>query len=414
MKLPGPRKTRLARRPLTVTAVAMMWVLIVSGLSSAAEEIPVLTSRAGEFQPARGPNHLAWEQNTKATPRRFDVLVREDGGDPVRVNRPRWNGALGGIDDDLLVYQEFRVRKGKRLSDIRFLDLNTGAWFNPPRGVNKRPHWEYWPSVSRPWLLFGRLLRNDTRRLLLRNLETGETRTLDRTRAEKPFIAPGQVNGDYAVWSKCTDDNQCQVYLHHIPTGTTSWVPNPGAHQEAPSVTPDGTVYMRRGGRGCGADVSLVRYPIGGPETVLVELPGGLDIDDSFAYVEPNGAVEVHYDRIGCGRRTAGDIYKVQDVTMGTLRVVKDSTSPGTFTFTLNGEDFVLDTDPNTARPNERTFEKPPGTYTVQEDDPSPSALTGLSCDDSDGETTWDLDDRTATVDLDPGETVTCTFTNTP
>jgi hypothetical protein len=55
--------------------------------------------------------------------------------------------------------------------------------------------------------------------------------------------------------------------------------------------------------------------------------------------------------------------------------------------------------------------------YTVIEDDPrvtsGGSALTGLSCTDPDGDSSVDLAARKATIDLDAGETVTCTFTNT-
>ncbi|MGH2765418.1 MAG: hypothetical protein ACRDKA_05845, partial [Actinomycetota bacterium] len=91
-------------------------VLMASAGAVAAQEIPVLTTAAGEFQPARGPNHFAWEQNTKARPRHYDVFVQPDGGSPIKVNGGRSNGAMGGIDGDLLVYQEFRKRK----SDLYF------------------------------------------------------------------------------------------------------------------------------------------------------------------------------------------------------------------------------------------------------------------------------------------------------
>ncbi len=55
-----------------------------------------------------------------------------------------------------------------------------------------------------------------------------------------------------------------------------------------------------------------------------------------------------------------------------------------------------------------------PGAYSVVEDDPTPDYdLTALSCVDPDAGTTTDLGTRTASIDLDPGELVTCTFTNT-
>jgi len=55
-----------------------------------------------------------------------------------------------------------------------------------------------------------------------------------------------------------------------------------------------------------------------------------------------------------------------------------------------------------------------PGSHTVTEDLPPANwNLTGLSCTDPDGGTTVDVGARTANIDLDPGETVTCTYTNT-
>ncbi|MCJ7509566.1 MAG: RCC1 domain-containing protein, partial [Dehalococcoidia bacterium] len=55
--------------------------------------------------------------------------------------------------------------------------------------------------------------------------------------------------------------------------------------------------------------------------------------------------------------------------------------------------------------------------YTVIEDYPQVApggfVLTGLSCTDPDDGSSVDLAARKATVDLDLGETVTCTFTNT-
>lgn len=53
------------------------------------------------------------------------------------------------------------------------------------------------------------------------------------------------------------------------------------------------------------------------------------------------------------------------------------------------------------------------GPKTVMESTPPTGwALTGLDCTDPDGGTTVDAATRTATIDLDPGETITCTFTD--
>ena len=74
---------------------------------------------------------------------------------------------------------------------------------------------------------------------------------------------------------------------------------------------------------------------------------------------------------------------------------------------------FVL----NPANSGSKTFlNVPVGTYTVSEDDPSEQkyVLSGLACEDSE-ETgaTSTVSNNTATINLDSGETVTCTFTNT-
>ena len=54
------------------------------------------------------------------------------------------------------------------------------------------------------------------------------------------------------------------------------------------------------------------------------------------------------------------------------------------------------------------------GTYSVTEDDPSPQNLVSISCDDGASPTasTGSTITRTATIGLDPGETVTCVFLN--
>ena len=106
----------------------------------------------------------------------------------------------------------------------------------------------------------------------------------------------------------------------------------------------------------------------------------------------------------------------------GTIKIIKDAVpddlvqdfsftcSPGLGTFTLDddaGADLTFS--------NMETFTNvTPGPYTCNENGPPGGwALTGLSCSDPDFGTTTDLGTATASIDLDPGETVTCTFTDT-
>ncbi len=75
------------------------------------------------------------------------------------------------------------------------------------------------------------------------------------------------------------------------------------------------------------------------------------------------------------------------------------------------------DGDENLNPSSETCTNVAPGSYTVTEDRPGPShALTDLTCTDTDTngvDSTGDTQTRTATINLDPGETVTCSFENT-
>lgn len=95
----------------------------------------------------------------------------------------------------------------------------------------------------------------------------------------------------------------------------------------------------------------------------------------------------------------------------GTIIIVKDTTPAGgtgfTFSETITPGNFTLD-DGDTL-----TFASvTPGTYTVTEDDPAAGDFTlgALSCDDANS--SGDSTARTATINVEAGEVVTCTFRN--
>jgi hypothetical protein len=224
------------------------------------------------------------------------------------VNRARTDGYLGGFEGDTLVYQEVRGRQ----SNIVLYDLTTRSRSNPPAGVNTSL-WEWHPTISGDWLLFSRgNFRARLDQVLLRNLTTGETRVLDRTRIGRGRGSEaGQVSGNHAVWYRCTP--RCRVYRHDIAAGTTTLVPNPGAHHAYnPSVTDDGTVYFARSGKGCGVAVRLVRVSPAGVTTVLAPLPRGWDVFHTYALENRDSTTGVLYDRTRC-RTFVSDVFKVID-----------------------------------------------------------------------------------------------------
>ena len=100
----------------------------------------------------------------------------------------------------------------------------------------------------------------------------------------------------------------------------------------------------------------------------------------------------------------------------GSITIAKDTVpnNPRDFAFTGSFGAFSLDADDNPALPNQRDFTNlPPGSYFVGELlDFADWQLTGIACNDLDGGTTMDLPGRAATIDLDPGQRITCIFTN--
>ena len=75
------------------------------------------------------------------------------------------------------------------------------------------------------------------------------------------------------------------------------------------------------------------------------------------------------------------------------------------------GGTFSLDDDADGTLSNMATFTNlRQGAYTVAEGVVGGWALTSLTCDDTNS--TGDVGTRTASIQLDPGETVACTFTN--
>ena len=134
------------------------------------------------------------------------------------------------------------------------------------------------------------------------------------------------------------------------------------------------------------------------------------DMDDPFT-----GGFDVGFDS-GSGFGLIDADAAVSSV-VGTIEIIKDTVpdGPQDFAYTttggLNPATFDLDDDADPTLSNTQTYSNiPVGSYTVTE-----TAVAGftttLACVDPDGGTT--TSGATATIDLDPGETVTCTYTNT-
>ena len=301
-----PKLRRLAQSLLAAAAVVA--TAVTAWAASSQTGTPVLATRLNEENPAASGAYFAYSQNSRKHPGHYDAYVKNGQTRPVRVNAPRTQGWIGGISATTLVYQQ--VDK-KRHSDLKFFDLATRKR-SDATGFNTRS-WEWHPSISGDWVLFGRS-SPDVDYMILRSVSTARQIVLDkRTQAESSFdLAPGEVNGDYAAWTKC-EKGTCTAYRYAIAEGlTTPLPPPPGKAHYAASVDAAGTVYVGRSGNGCGNGAELWRYPLVGLPSLLLKLPRGQDFRFTYATTGGTGATEVYYDRVVC-RRKAWDVYKVVD-----------------------------------------------------------------------------------------------------
>jgi len=244
------------------------------------------------------------------------VFAEIVGHSPYKVNAPGTYGYGGGIDGSRLAYQQ--VNRARTDSNIEFFNLATHNRSSPPGGVNTKL-WEWQPSISGKWLLFGRIdFRTGTSpsQIVLFNLDTKRRTVLDHAAQRCGCIAPGQVNGHFVTWTKYS--GRWQVYEYDISTGKTRVLGQPrGTDQYDAAVSASGTVYFARAGTKCGANVRLMAKPLTGPAYPLLRLPHGVDLADfhMFAYIDDVSATHLLYSRTACTRSGQGDVYRLDGIT---------------------------------------------------------------------------------------------------
>jgi hypothetical protein len=304
-----------------LVALPVLAVVVMPPTSARAATPEKLVGRpgAGEFQPVRGDNFIAWQQNTRRKPNDYNVFARElGGGGTFRVNPRRVNAANGDIDGDVLVYQQFRAGDSR----LKLFDLVDRSHSNLPSEANSR-NWEYWPSHSGDFVLFGRLFDSGVRTIMLLDVSTGTARRLDRNRVGGGFVdlAPGEVNGDWAVWHKCSSRKECDVIRYNIPDGEKTRMPNRGGRHYSPAVSSSGTVFFARSRGGCGSGVRLISRSVDGVSAVLTSLPSGDDVSAMDAYTDPEGTTTLLFDQFDCARAAVSDAWQIEEDLTPTLTV---------------------------------------------------------------------------------------------
>jgi len=277
--------------------------------------VPVKAGPRNEVAPAAGGDYFAWAKSRRGRPNVYDVWAQRGTETPFKVNSRGTTGWTGGFGGSRLVYQQVR---GGRQSDIRFFDVQTRRR-SQPSGVNTK-RWEWAPTISGDWLLFGRGVTSgsSTQQIILRNLATGEQRVLDALRNSRAYVEPGQVNGNYAVWTRCSPSSDCDVFRYDIATRKKARMPRTGQVLSGPSVAVSGTTYYGRTSHGgCGAGAELVKTSVDGATVVLYSFPETQDVGHTYAVVSPVRppvqTPRIYFERVTCsGQRY--DIYSIDDI----------------------------------------------------------------------------------------------------
>jgi hypothetical protein len=260
-----------------------------------------------EESPSAAAGEFAWVQNSRLHPHLYNAYAQVSGGARFRVNAPGTRAALGtGIDGHMMVYTQVLGRQ----RSIRLFNLQTHARHAPPAGVNTA-NFEDEPSISGNWLLFHRREFGSSpgQQVLLVNRISGATRVLASVRGTRSFLEAGQVNGNFAVFTKSKTGAVFNVWLYDISHRTLTVIPNPrGKVHTAAAVNPFGTVYYEQSGADCGSNATVEEYPIGGPVFTAGTLKPGVDLFHPFLF-ENGGLKHYLFAKLHC--RGAGvDIFK--------------------------------------------------------------------------------------------------------
>ena len=311
------------RRMCLVGLVAFLTFPAVTGTSLAAPITPrlILGGPTDQILPDANASFIGWTHNTKAHPRHHNAYVQPlSGGMPtggsVKLNTGTSFGWFGGIRPDAneAAFQQTNTRQTQ--SDIRIVDLDVLplAPTSPP-GLNTSA-WEFRPSISASWILFGRNLGRQSRIYLYdRTLQTSVALASARNRRNgNPRILPDDVTEAYATWTKC--GAACNVYYYNLSTKVTTIVPKPtsSTHQYNSSVSDaTGAMYFVSSGSGCGVRVEILRWHIGDPlpYTVVATLPSGYDATLRAATFNDGTNDNVFFDRVRCAGKFYSDIYQV-------------------------------------------------------------------------------------------------------
>lgn len=231
------------------------------------------------------------------------------------------------------------------------------------------------------------------------NLAPGETVECNYTNVEPPPPPTGTI---VIVKHSLPHDPQVFDYVSDIPGGANFQLSDTGVNH---------TITFSDILLGGGSQTFTVTEEPGG-------LPAGWDLSSlSCEDPTPAGTGTNPLNRTATINLTDGDVVVCTFVNTkrGSITIVKNTVPDGPQNFSFSGSlgDFSLDDDGDPALANSITFnDLHAGSYTVTEANPAPWKLQQIACTESDNNSSINLATGSASLVLDPGENIVCTFTN--
>ena len=332
-----------ARVKASVVTIAMVLAALPAAPAQGAGQ-KVRATRANETMATGADGVLAWSQSKGTRGYKSSLFVKREGRSRIKVN-PKGTGASpGSIHNGVLIYQQ----RGRRSSQLKLYNLATGKRSPAPRKVNGSA-WEFLPTMSDRFILFGRGDRRGTKVMLYRRASKRLV-TLDKG-ARRTYLQPGQVNGNFATWIKWKPGERSKVYRRNLATGKTTRISTSRNFDWAPSVSKGGAVFFGRTGSRCGLNTRLMRWR-NGSTAVLARFRRGIDIWHSNVFTDSRGKVTVLHNRTDCNDGGRGDLWRIVDPSTKTLSVRVQGTLGGTVTSRPRGisceGDCVQDFEPGT------------------------------------------------------------------
>jgi hypothetical protein len=267
-----------------------------------------------------------WSSNSSDHPAHYDTFARTGTGSPFQVNAMGTEGQSGGLNG--LTSQAIYQQANGDASDLFLFNLSTKTRTNPPSTINTNL-WEWSPSISAGFILFGRNnFKEPTSawKVMLFNRTTGVFKVLDSVQNKCECIFPGQVTDQYATWTRCSS-TLCQSWYYTIATGATAKIPNPQSKQTYyPAVAAtSGNMFFARSDTGCGNNTKIYRWKpsVGGNPVLVSSIPTGYDLTtSSLASHGSDGHDDVYIDRLICSGQFNADIYMIDNADTATSATV--------------------------------------------------------------------------------------------